>query len=504
MCTKDSELTIEINYENKKIDINIKGQLNLEELIKEAVQKFNIDTKFEKNIFFTYKDKEGDICKLNNIDHIYKISNKVDNSEKYLSSINLEINQNENNTLTNSDNQNKINLEENIDFQKEIDEKEKKIKDLEEIIEKMKKSHLEEMQKLKSDKILENKNENKNNDNKNSNKNEQSKIEKNILEIFYNKFLLETKKLKENIIYEVKDQLKKNISKEINIINTNLKDNANNINNIQSDLTLIKDKINNIEIQNDKKDDINDDNNNNEKNINNLSIGNNCCNMPFMDMNRNKIYICENCKNCYILNECFNIWENKYHKEHKFILQNNEKNINDNDNNINENKNENEDKENKEINNEKENNNIEENKNNDEKKINKEKNKNIKNYNIIEEEEVKDEEKEEEEKEEEKGEDNLDYEEDMKFNEVLNNYFHYKDGKLKLGYPTKQDLDKIKECYYNLLDKNRTIQQIKEYQKNYIQFAIYPEIEKLNNYDKRKVYNNRISIIRQLRIVLNK
>ena len=51
MCSKVSDLTIEINYENNKIYITNKGQLNLEELIKEAVQKFNIETKFEKKLF---------------------------------------------------------------------------------------------------------------------------------------------------------------------------------------------------------------------------------------------------------------------------------------------------------------------------------------------------------------------------------------------------------------------------------------------------------------------
>ena len=61
-------------------------------------------------------------------------------------------------------------------------------------------------------------------------------------------------------------------------------------------------------------------------------------------------------------------------------------------------------------------------------------------------------------------------------------------------------------CYY-LIVNNINIKEIKEYLYNYIEYAVRPEMEKLNDYDKKQV-NNRIyrisNLINNLKLNTNK
>ena len=85
-----------------------------------------------------------------------------------------------------------------------------------------------------------------------------------------------------------------------------------------------------------------------------------------------------------------------------------------------------------------------------------------------------------------------------KFNDKLEDYFFYNDnGKIKKRNPKNIEFNEIEKVYISLLDKNIEIKQIKEYLENYIEFAVRPEMEKLNDADKKQV-NNRIYRIRNL------
>ena len=361
----DIELTIEINYEKEKFSIRTKNQINLEELIKRSIQKFNIVKEEIKNIYFTYMDDNFNTNKINTIEDIYISAKKETNSDNYVSIIYLEIEKTKENILNEESNniiksQNINNyLEEKKELQKNIDkiknQYENKIKELEELIKNMKKNHFIEINKIKKEKKLENSkflnevekmNQNIENLETKFIQNGIEKIENMIINLFnkekYN--LIETiKTMKKEIILEIKEEFKEekikygnlnDIKTRINNINKDIKGNINKIENIQKDITIIKESINKIKEKNEIRDnqkqsnykDNNDEYylNNNTKINNSFNIGNNFVSVPpYMNkLVMNKIYECLNCKNLYTLNECFDPKENRYYNEHSFKLKN--------------------------------------------------------------------------------------------------------------------------------------------------------------------------------------
>ena len=106
MNNKIIELTIEIIYGQEKFSIT-KEEKNInfeEDLIRLAADKFKIDKKLENNIVFYYKDEYGDINKIKKIEDIYKAAKQLTNSENYISTIYLEISENEVNNSNNKEN----------------------------------------------------------------------------------------------------------------------------------------------------------------------------------------------------------------------------------------------------------------------------------------------------------------------------------------------------------------------------------------------------------------
>ena len=95
-----------------------------------------------------------------------------------------------------------------------------------------------------------------------------------------------------------------------------------------------------------------------------------------------------------------------------------------------------------------------------------------------------------------KNKENINDEKDNEFRLFVYNlekYFFYDDsGNLIKRNPKNNVLNEFENF---LIDKNIQIKKIKEYLENYIQYAVRPEMEKLNDYDKKQV-NNRIYRIR--------
>ena len=289
MNDKDIELTIEINYENEKFSIKTKEQIKLEELLKRSIQKFNIDEERIKNIYFTYTDEKCNTNKIKSLEDIYIAAKKEINSDNYISIINLTIDKTEEEILNKELNNNVISqninnyLEEKEELQKNIEtiknQYEIKVKELEELIKKMKKEHFIELNKIKKEKKLENSkftNETeRNNQNieilgKNLIQNGMEKIENMIINIINKEKdnLIETiKTMKKEIISEIKEEFKEDkikydifnniktdlnninldIKEKLNGINIDIKENINKTQNIQNDLTNVKKSISKIE-----------------------------------------------------------------------------------------------------------------------------------------------------------------------------------------------------------------------------------------------------------------
>ena len=498
------EILVEINYENQKICVSDKNRINLKDLIKISAEKFNIDKNSEKNIFFSYIDEEGDINKIEKDEDIYNISKKQENSEKYISTLDLIIVPFEENNYNNdmSDSQSKTEKELK-DLEKINNEKDLKIKELEEIIEKMKTEHSEKINKIKSEKNLENINSVKitdinsqvTNENNGENviKNEISKIEKVIINLFNkekNNFLSQIENIKSEIISEIKEEFKNNNSNDskniddiysnISEINSNLNDYSNIINNIKNDLYSINKRV----IQIEKKDKENKENNieNKENNLENNNIINNnpiiYQNMPLMPAN--KFYKCTNCNLCFVLNECFDPKENTYYEGHSLQLQ--ESNLTKNEDNIEQNEDINKQIKNKDNNNI----NIIDNYINDKNKNEKEYNQNdgkIKDLNN-------------------KNEEEDDYKEEMEFNEILKYYFYNKEGKIKFDIPTDNELIPVKNFYKSLFEKGRDFSYIRQCQNKYIEYVLDPQIRSLTLKNKN-IINNRLDKIRNILNIYN-
>lgn len=224
------EFIIEINYKNQKTSFCGNNQIKLEEIIKHSIKEFNINEKKSKNLFFSFIDGKGNTNKIEKIEDIHNFLEKKEISENNLIKINLEINTSGEENKNNYCSQNCKNLY--------------KIKELEEIIEKMKKEHLKEINKLKSEKNLQIKsltnNEEKIIENQDGYVNniiqeEMHLIEQMIVDLFKNekqKFLNQIKTMKKEIIKEMKE----NINNNDKINSNNLNDIINNINTINQEL----------------------------------------------------------------------------------------------------------------------------------------------------------------------------------------------------------------------------------------------------------------------------
>ena len=464
MNQEDLHLIIQINYNNKSFSIDEINLIDLNEIVNQCVQKFNIDTKFEKSIIFTYIDKDGDKNIICNKEDIINSSFEI-GSNKYLSQLYLEIISNDfNNEIGKID---LIPKSKNFEYNEEIQRleemnnlKENKIIELESKILKLEK----ECRKLKSDKSNKVfKEEIKIDDNKNQLDNDFIKTE--IKNVINEMFKLERENIN-NELKKFKDNLISNMNKN------EKKDDKNDLlNNILEDLSFIKANIEtNIE-----------DKNKTEKNEENMNYNNFLFNnMPMMKPN--KMYKCQNCNSCYIFNECFDISKNKSYKEHNFKL-NDENNINEQDVILNENeilindKNKiNENKEEK-IKENKENINIINNYiDNQDKKEDKDRKKE-EDINEDDEEEIKENKEEEIKKnnEEEIEGENNDYEDDLKFQDILQSYFFNERRNLKTYDPNQNELNQIKEYYKIFYEKNK---DFKTFQENFI-VEVDKEISKI-------------------------
>ena len=475
MNDKDIELIIEISYNGKKFSLEDINQIELNELIKQSVNNFNIGSKIQKRIVFTYKDEDGDINIISNKDDIIKSSKKI-GSSKYLSKLELNIvSEDKKNKNEEEIQETKISEEkEEIKKLEEINSiKDSKINELEEKIIKLQK----ECQKLKditkSDSIIKNENQEKgetdnlnllsNDTDKNEIKNIISDMFKSERENLENNF----NKLKIDLISEINNNLQKNTHNE-------------NLNKIFDDISFIKENIE-INLRENKLEQNNFNANYNQFMLNNMER-----------MKPTKLYKCQNCKCCFMFNECFDIQNNKAFDEHNFKLEkeieNQNKNLinkneiinNDKKEEIEENNiNEKEKDEKKDINNDVDTNTkkIEEDKEEkkEEKKENneEEKDEKIENHN---EEEEKEEKKEGEKENNEEEKDKEDIEEVFKFQSVLQNYFFNENETLKRFYPNKDELDEINTYYKSIYGKI----DIQSYQESFLE-NLNNEISKMKD-----------------------
>ena len=87
-------------------------------------------------------------------------------------------------------------------------------------------------------------------------------------------------------------------------------------------------------------------------------------------------------------------------------------------------------------------------------------------------------------------EEKVDLQEEINIRNILTYYFFDDKGKLRLDYPTSEELTKIQDYYIYVIKKNFNVE---EYQPNFINLTVINEIMKLNEENKilanyRKVY----------------
>ena len=445
MNEDDCKLIIEINYDSKKFSIENDNEVELNEIISQSIKNFNIENDLQKYIVLTYIDEEGDINIINNKEDIINSSIEI-SSQKYLSKIFLDIADiNEDKNLSNKKNienliENKI-IEENKEIQK-LEEmnnfKDNKIIELEGKIIKLEQDYQNLVNTKhnnlinifnKKEKKLENNHQNSEND---FMKNEIKSLINDLLKSERDNLENKLKKFKEDLILDIHTNLKKDKYDET-------------LNNILKDLSFIKE---NITI--DKKENKIEDNNNINLDYNKLFLNNMAMIKP------SKIYRCQNCNNCFIFNECFNISNKKSFDSHNFKLENLDKNNKEKDK-IEENIDR--------INNNDKNEIIEE----IPKTVNKKhKNKFDVNNNI----EQNDENNKNEENEIQEEDD--DFKEDLELQNIFRKYFFNDKGELRKDPPTLNELNEIKK-YYKIYYANG----IQEYQQNFI-IEVDKEIAKLS------------------------
>ena len=104
-------------------------------------------------------------------------------------------------------------------------------------------------------------------------------------------------------------------------------------------------------------------------------------------------------------------------------------------------------------------------------------------------------------KENEENEENKVLEEDIELTNRLKLYFHSENGELNKARVTFNELEKMEDYYKSLLDKNKNIENIKEYQRNYIELEIKPQLKLIQRERLKKEVKGRIE---KLENILNK
>jgi len=473
MNDKNVELVINIYYKNQKISVKTENIISLERLKEESMNNFDIKNELKEYIIFTFKDEQEDINILENIEDIIKNSKEI-YSEKLLLELNLEIYQeNKRNIINNEIKEvNYMGLEENKILKKQLIEKDNKIKELNDTISNLGKDYTKKINKMKFS--IQNKSEDINNENKKE-KNDKFIIKKsnennekdliinkiNNLEIQMTNILSQIKEINKKItkMTTIISKEEKNYEKITNIT-TNLpkeeKQNESINNKIQGDI-----KQNNKTI---KKDEIEYFNENSQKEKEIIPDNNKIIYKKDENINKNE-----------------NVNKNEIDKINNKEIINKEKetNVQINNNNVDEEEEE-EDGEDKNQDKGKEKDKIKDKEKEKEKDKEKEKEKNK----DIEKDKHKDGDKDKmneeyEDEESEESDENEIIKEDKELTNLLKQYFFEEKGDLNQKEVTDNELKRIGEYYKDLLSKNKSIENIKIYQANYIFFEINPHLKNI-------------------------
>lgn len=93
---------------------------------------------------------------------------------------------------------------------------------------------------------------------------------------------------------------------------------------------------------------------------------------------------------------------------------------------------------------------------------------------------------------------NEDKKEDIEFKHILEQYFNNENGDLNKKKVTEDDLNQIEEYYKSLLDKNKNIEDIREYQSKYIELEINPQLKKITRPRFKEYIQQRINKINKI------
>ena len=250
MDNNEKKIIIEIYYNNKYFTIESSNIITIEELKKQAIEKFNLENNQKNCLSLTYKDEDGDINIIATKEDILESAKEI-TPNNYYSKINLEIlpylderistQKNKSKKITDKELTEKRYEEENkklkIELEQLKEEKNKEIKELKNIAEKNRKE-ITELKKFKE----------KYKDIKSKDGTDEKNIEKIINDLFNKEkenFLNEIKKLKEEGITSINEQIKKNnknlsdIKEKDNIkeINVALNDILNKLNFLMNNLS---------------------------------------------------------------------------------------------------------------------------------------------------------------------------------------------------------------------------------------------------------------------------
>ena len=80
----DVYLKININYGNNQCEILLTDLLPVNEIIKKAMDNFNIPKKKENSFFFYYNDQKGNMNQINENDNLFELSSEIPNQNLYL------------------------------------------------------------------------------------------------------------------------------------------------------------------------------------------------------------------------------------------------------------------------------------------------------------------------------------------------------------------------------------------------------------------------------------
>ena len=91
-----------------------------------------------------------------------------------------------------------------------------------------------------------------------------------------------------------------------------------------------------------------------------------------------------------------------------------------------------------------------------------------------------------------------DMEEYIELTNKLKQFFHKDNGELNKGEVSPNELEEMEVYYKSLLDKNKNIEDIEEYQNNYIKLAINPQRTLIKRKKLKEAVNRRIDKIKKL------